>query len=433
MKFLSSLHDRATRLGRIAAVAATLLCALAAYATAVGEVENVHLKNRTRYVSDMAGVLSPQAIAMGDSLLSQIWQTSTAEPVVVVVPDLDGEEINDYATELFTRWGIGKKDRDNGVLVLVSINDRQAAIRTGYGAEGVLPDALCWGIIRNDMLPHFKEGDYDQGVLASLASIHKAMTDPEAREELMSAYANDANASGISDDDIDGEELWKTYLGGAVAVSLIMLAFVFWAWYSGRGKDTEVAYRKFSQLRLPALMASFVTLGGALPALLLILFLMRRTRLRKRLCPNCSHPMERLDEETDNRYLTPAQDTEEHLNSVDYDVWLCPNCGETDIIPYVNPNSNYSVCERCGAKAKALVEDRIVRHPTEHTEGYGVRTYECRHCHNRTNTNYRLPRKTSVAPIIIPGGGGGFGSGGGFSGGSFGGGMTGGGGSTGSW
>lgn len=433
MKTLRSIIGRTSLLNHLAVIAAILLCSLTTTATAVKDVENVHLKNRTRYVSDMAGVLSPKAIAMGDSLLSQIWQTSSAEPVVVIVPDLDGEDINDYATELFTQWSIGKKDRDNGVLVLVSINDRKAAIRTGYGAEGVLPDALCWGIIRNDMLPRFKEGDYDQGVLASLVSIHKAMTDPEAREELMSAYTNDANASHTSDDDIDGEALWKAYLGGAVTISIIMLAFVFWAWYSGRGKDTEVAYRKFSQLRLPAIMAAFVSLGGAIPALLIILFMMRRTRLKKRLCPNCSHRMERLDEETDNRYLTPAQDTEEHLNSVDYDVWLCPNCGETDIIPYVNPNSNYSICERCGSKAKALVEDRIMRQPTEHTEGYGVRVYECRHCHNRTNTSYRIPRKASVTPIIIPGGGGGFGSGGGFSGGSFGGGMTGGGGSTGSW
>ena len=414
---------------KILLLLAALLPFMAA-AMAVKDVKNVHQENRSRFVSDMAGVMSPEALAMADSLLSQVWQSSTAEPVAVIVPDLDGEDINDYATELFSTWGIGKKDRDNGVLVLVSVNDRQAVIRTGYGAEGVLPDALCWGIIRNDMAPNFKKGEYDRGMLASIMTIHKAMTDSAAREELMSRYANDA---GAGDDDLSGRELWGLYLFFAGAGGILMLVLAIGAWASGRGKDTETAYAKLSRLRLPAIMAAFLTLGAALPALILVLFLMRRTRLKKRLCPNCSHRMERLDEETDNRYLTPAQDAEEHLNSVDYDVWLCPNCGETDIIPYVNPNSNYTVCERCGAKAKALVEDRILRQPTERYEGTGVRVYECRHCHNRTNTNYRLPKKAAAVPLIIPSGGGGFNGGGGFSGGSFGGGMTGGGGASGGW
>ena len=409
----------------------SILLPLAAAAMAVRDVRNVHVEDRTRYVSDMAGVMSREAVAQADSLLAGVWRQSSAEPVVVIVPDLDGEDINDYATELFTSWGIGKKDRDNGVLVLVSVDDRKAAIRTGYGAEGVLPDALCWGIIRNDMTPRFREGDYDGGILASLMTIDKAMTQPEARDELMSRYANDADARRRGG---DGGSLWGAYALFAILGGIAMLAAAIIAWLSGRGKDTETAYGKLSRLRLPALMAAFLTLGAGVPALLLILFLMRRARLRKRPCPNCGHRMERLDEETDNRYLTPAQDTEEHLQSVDYDVWLCPNCGETDIIPYVNPHSNYTVCERCGAKAKALVDDRILYQPTARQEGQGVRHYKCRHCGNDDFDRYRIPRKEVVTPVIIPGGGGrGFGGGGGFSGGSFGGGMTRGGGASGRW
>ena len=407
------------------------LLPILASAIPVSKVDNVHVKDRTRYVSDMAGVMSREAVTQADSILARVWRSSTAEPVVVIVPDLDGEDINDYATELFSQWGIGKKDRDNGVLVLVSVNDRRAAIRTGYGAEGVLPDALCWGIIRNDMTPRFRHGDYDGGILASLMTIDKAMTDPAARDELMSAYANDAGAG--RGDGASGDGFWSMYLLFAIIGGVVMLAAAVGAWLSGRGKDTETAYSKLANLRLPAVMAAFLTLGSALPALLLVLFLMRRARLKKRLCPNCSHRMERLDEDTDNRYLTPAQDAEEHLDSVDYDVWLCPNCGETDIIPYVNPRSNYTVCERCGAKAKALVDDRVTYQPTTAREGEGVRHYVCRHCGNDDYRRYRIPRKAVTPPIIIPGGGRGFGGGGGFSGGSFGGGMTGGGGASGGW
>ena len=162
------------------------------------DVDNVHIKDRTRFVSDMAGALSPAALSQADSLLAGMWRQSSAEPVVVILPGLDGEEINDFATRLFSLWGIGKKDKDNGVLVLISVGDRKAVIRTGYGAEGVLPDVIASNIIRHDMAPYFRQGDYDGGVLAALMTMNGALTSPEAREELMSRYANDAGASSGS-------------------------------------------------------------------------------------------------------------------------------------------------------------------------------------------------------------------------------------------
>lgn len=73
-------------------------------ALAVGDIENVHVGNRTRYVSDMAGAMSPAGRAQADSLLASMWRQSSAEPVVVIVSNLDGEEINDFATRLFTHW-----------------------------------------------------------------------------------------------------------------------------------------------------------------------------------------------------------------------------------------------------------------------------------------------------------------------------------------
>ncbi len=145
--------------------------------------------------------------------------------------------------------------------------------------------------------------------------------------------------------------------------------------------------------------------------------------------------MSRVDEDNDNNYLTPSQDAEERLDSVDYDVWLCPKCGETDIIPYVNPSKNYSVCPRCNARAAVLVNRRIIYRPTTTREGRGAEEFVCLNCRNRWDKPYTIPRE-ALPPVIvggIGGRGGGFGGGGGFSGGSFGGGMTGGGGASGGW
>lgn len=407
------------------------LLLLPAITTAVtpDKVDNVHLTDRTRYVTDQAGALSPQARQAADSLLADIWRQSSAEPVAVIVPDLSGADIDDYATELFSLWGIGKKDKDNGVLMLISVGDRRAAIRTGYGAEGVLPDVIASRIIRNDMAPEFKNGNYDAGVLAALRTLHTTLTDSVARQELMSQYANDAGARRSNDD----TDFFATYLTIAVVIGLGFLGWVLLRSASTRRLPTAQRFHALQQMQLPALVASFLTIGCALPAYLLLIMLMRRTRLRKRLCPRCNTRMERVDEVNDNRYLTPAQDAEERLDSVDYDVWLCPSCGETDIIPYINPKKNYTVCDNCGARACVCTGHRVLVKPTTMHQGQGVTTYRCLNCGNNRQKPYTIP-KVVTPPIIIGGGGNGFGGGGGgFSGGSFGGGMTGGGGASGGW
>lgn len=396
-------------------------------AVAVKDVENVHIKNRDRYVTDMAGMLSPAALARADSLMAGIWNQSSAEAVIVIVDNLDGEDVDSYATELFDLWKPGKKDTDNGVIMLISAEDRKFAIRTGYGVEPILTDVLCWGILNQTMKPYFQKGEYDAGIIAAATELNQALTSEEARAELMSKYQNNADANAD-----DEGNLFITY----ICFSLLLLAgFIIYYIFllaKSRGKETAEAYHLFEKNKLTVMVLTAATLGIMLPVLAAWLLTMRHIRTRKHPCPNCATPMKRLDEETDNLYLTPAQDAEERLNSVDYDVWLCPNCNQTEIIPFINRQKNYSVCHVCGARTAALVSDRITRQPTTLSPGQGIKTYRCYNCGNTTNHPYEIP-KVIAPPIVIGGGGFGSGGGGGFSGGSFGGGMTGGGGSRGGW
>ena len=114
-----------------------LAVAFTAVARSVGDVPNVHVADARKYVSNPDGVLSETTVARLDSIIAGVWRGSSAEVVVVAVGDVGGEDVNDYATELFEKWGIGKKDKDNGLLILVSEGDRKAVFRTGYGMEGV--------------------------------------------------------------------------------------------------------------------------------------------------------------------------------------------------------------------------------------------------------------------------------------------------------
>lgn len=420
------------RMKRILLLMATavvaIASALAAYTPA--DIPNVHVADRTRYVSNPDGVLSSVAEARLDSLLGAVWAQTSAEVVVVAVDSIEGSDIDSFATELFSLWGIGKKDNDNGLLILISRGDRRAVLRTGYGLEGPLPDAICGRIIRGDMAPRFREGDYDGGTLAAVGSVAQRLGAPDVADEIRSRYSNDSRQPR-EDEDFSGLIDWLATM--AAVMTVISLGLYLWRSWSTRRQPTLQRYQSLKMMRVPLLCLSALGVGVPLLVYWLLRRKMKRVRDHSRKCPNCGTAMRKLPEDKDNEYLTPAQDTEERLNSVDYDVWLCPACGETDIIPYVNDQTAYTVCPRCHARAGQLTADRVVVPPTVTREGQGVKVYTCRSCGFQHNRPYSIPRRQPPVVIIPPGGGSGFGGGGGFSGGSFGGGMTGGGGASGGW
>lgn len=405
-------------------------------AETVDEVPNVHVADRTRYVSNPDGVLSSDAVARIDARLASLWQNTSAEVVVIAVDQIDPTMTPDeFATALFEKWGVGKKDKDNGVVVLISRSDRRAVIRTGYGVEGVLPDIIAGRIIRNVMAPQFREGNYDAGTEAAVNAISDILTNPELAEELKSKYANDS--AGIVDD-LTAEEFFSMYLWAAVALASIMFIAILWIIYTTRGDDDVQRYRRLDSMKSAAMFIAFLSIGVGLIPYLLLIWKMHRVRRHKRFCPNCHTRMQLIDEEHDNDYLTPAQDTEEKINSIDYDVWHCPSCETTEILPYINRHTNYTDCPRCGARAMSLVDRRTLVAPTVNREGEGVDIYVCRNCGNQNQRRFRIDRKPDPTAAVAAGAilgslGGSRGGGGGFSGGSFGGGFTGGGGASGGW
>lgn len=411
-----------------------MLMAVALTVSAAGykpaDVPDVHAADRTQYVSNPDGLLSREAVARLNAELGRVWQTTTAEPVVVAVKSLDpGYDEVTFANDLFQQWKIGKADKDNGLLLLIVGDTKRYTVRTGRGLGGILPDGLCGSIMRKEAVPLYKKGDLDGGTLAAVKVFASIMEDPVAADEIRSKYANDARS--------DKEEMDPfTFMliagaaGGAGALIWVLSIII-----GGRRRPELERYRSLNNAMPVLLFLSFACVGMALPAYLICRMKMKSIRDHARACPNCGYAMRKLDEATDNDYLTPAQDMEERINSVDYDVWLCDNCGEKDVIPFVNRRSAYTVCSHCGARTCYPAGNRILRQPTERAEGQGVRIYSCRNCGKDTFRPYTIAKLASAAPVIfIPGGGGGFGGGGGgFSGGSFGGGGTSGGGASGGW
>src|SRR3990170_5163094 len=118
------------------------------------------------YVNDFAGVLSQEMENSLEDRLSSFTASTSNEIAVVTLSSLEGETVEGAAVKLFEEWGIGDKDKDNGVLLLVAINDRQMRIEVGYGLEPVLTDSRSGNIIRDQITPLFKAGNYEGGIIA---------------------------------------------------------------------------------------------------------------------------------------------------------------------------------------------------------------------------------------------------------------------------
>jgi uncharacterized protein len=150
------------RVGIIATLILALPFALFAY-TSPGKPQG--------FVNDFAKILSADSVSSINQTLNNLNSNSGIQIAVVTVPSLGDETIETYAVKLFQECGIGNKDKDNGVLFLIAPTEKQVRIEVGYGLEGTLTDAQSNGIIQNIVLPEFKNGNYDAGIVKGTQAI----------------------------------------------------------------------------------------------------------------------------------------------------------------------------------------------------------------------------------------------------------------------
>ena len=117
-----------------------------------------------RLVNDYTQTLSPDQINQLEQKLVAFDDSSSTQIAVVIIKSLEGYDVADYTQRLAESWGVGGAKNNNGVVFLVSLGDRKVTIRTGYGVEGALPDAIARRIIENEITPNFKSGNYFAGI-----------------------------------------------------------------------------------------------------------------------------------------------------------------------------------------------------------------------------------------------------------------------------
>ncbi|MBX2961355.1 MAG: TPM domain-containing protein [Cyclobacteriaceae bacterium] len=142
-------------------------------------------------VHDEARILSSTTVHNLENQLEQFEDSTTNQIAVLIIPSLEGAVLEQYSLSVVEKWQLGKKGRDNGVLLLIAVNDRKMRIEVGYGLEGALPDITCNQIIRNQIAPAFRHGDFDAGVANGIAAIIDAIGGEYTAGDFMDSSIDD--------------------------------------------------------------------------------------------------------------------------------------------------------------------------------------------------------------------------------------------------
>ncbi len=148
-------------------LALLLLCSTAGYALDVPLLRG--------HINDYAGILSRETQQRLEDELTRFEKSDSTQIVVLTVPSLGGEVLEEFSIKVAEQWKIGHKGKDNGVILLISRDDRKLRIEVGYGLEGKLTDLMAGRIIRQTIVPSFRLGDYDRGVSEGVRAIMLAV------------------------------------------------------------------------------------------------------------------------------------------------------------------------------------------------------------------------------------------------------------------
>lgn len=174
------------------------------------------------YAEDYAGVLDQRTSQRINALGRALESRTKAQAAVVILPSVPDGDIETYSTGLFRERGFGDKQMNNGVMLLISMNDRKARIEVGYGLEGAINDAKAGRILDEQLIPAFRQGKYNEGILAAYESLIQICMEEYGLDTLSPGRGQAdvrSSASGLSE--------WQMLLIGAGFIAVIVLDQLF--------------------------------------------------------------------------------------------------------------------------------------------------------------------------------------------------------------
>ncbi len=392
----------------------------------IKEVPNPKKGNANGYISDPNDYISIAKELELNTLIWSIEQTTTAQIAIVVLPSIGKEVPKNFAVKIVEEWKIGQAEKDNGLLILTVIDQRRTEFETGYGLESILTDAICFRIGKQEIVPHFKKGNYGEGLIAAIKKVKLFLEKPEAIQEI---YSNGITHEKNTLQNRIG--IWYDILLGYIILSLLFFAIYFGFIYD---IDKSINDYHAKYIRLEKFKIGFLLILFPLPFIYMNRLVKKRLK-KYRFAPRYSRingkRMLLKDEWAENNFLEKAQILEEKLNSVRYDVWVTEDESDILILEYKGANLSYSDCTKCSYKTFGKLKTVVITTATYNRSGKRLINYKCRNCNYEEEVTEIIPQKIQATSSTSSFGGSSSSFGGGSS--SFGGGSSGGGGAGVSW
>ena len=282
------------------------------FAFSVEQIVNPKTSCANCYVANQDAILSSSATDSLNQILHTLNQKTGIEIAVVAIEGEQTTSAREVSMELFDAWKVGKKGEDNGIIVILTKKSRDVFIRTGYGVEGILTDALSSRIVNNYMVPYFKEGKWDEGFLSGVSQIVRT---------LEKSYENNSKSY---------ENKTKNYFIFSLFYLIISLIYftvaiiLIYKQYSHIDNNYKLEKLKaLKQKSLPWIIIGIVFLPGLLLLLAWVNFYATKRIKRAKVKCSCGKDMRLLSEKEEDAYLSRKAQIEEEIGSKDYDVWLC--------------------------------------------------------------------------------------------------------------
>lgn len=234
-------------------------------AYSIESVPNVYAQDRRLHVSDPNGLLMQETQAEINRILTTLEDSTGIQSMVVMLTSIGNEDIFEFSHNLFRHWGIGSTKRNEGLLIVYVADQRKIRFTTGYGLEGILPDAMCKRIQSRYMIPHFRNGDTNSGMLEGVRAVVSVL-----------------DGSMQASRDMEEATLWEVLMILGCLIALVAL----FLWLIHRQTNTCPRCGKAGSLKLISTTTTRTRHG-------------RHIR-QKLMCSACGHIVEKERHESDN-------------------------------------------------------------------------------------------------------------------------------------
>ncbi len=362
-------------------------------------VETVPNPNKNGwFVSNPDAILYQTTVKKLNADIKTAHDNEIVQVAVVALNSIGDEIPKDFAHQLLNKWGVGDAASNNGLVILLVLDQRTVAFATGYGIEQSLTDADCYNIQQEYMVPYFKKGDYDTGILEGTLKCIEFLKNYD--------FEDNENSDALFYFIVYG--ILLTYL--AILLSVILK---FFKTLESIKKEDDL-HEKYVMLR--PFGPGALTFIFPFPFVFITIYSIIKMK-KWRNTPRVSSTgkiMHRLSEEEDDAFLDDGRVTEEQLRSIDYDVWITDDGDEVLVLDYKRMFSKYKKCPKCNYHTYYMKENVVLERATTQNSGSGEKRYLCKYCGHTYTDLYIIPQKTE-SPSSSSGsswGGGSSGSGG---------------------